>query len=341
MRLDAYLAERDSDGPSGANLEYDRVFTDLMIAAQPGEEKQAGTEIIAAAEPNYREVTEKALAVLEQSHDLRAAVVLALAQLRLNGIEGFAVPVGYIRGLLETWWDTCHPQLDPDDDNDPTMRITVVLGLADGETILRGLRLAPLAQSHTLGRLTLRDIAVSEGEMAKPADMAVVPEAAAIAAAFKDTPADVLKARLEAARSALADTLAINRVFDERTPGEGPTLDPLIKTLKKMVGRLADAVGEPEEPAAEAQVSADGAPVAAGAPAAARQAPGTIASSADVEAALDRIIEYYARYEPSSPLPILLNRARRLVGADFMTILRDMAPNGIDNVRVVGGLEGD
>lgn len=340
MRLDAYLAERDSDGPSGANLEYDRVFTDLIIAAQPGEEKQAGTEFIAAEEPNYREVTEKALAVLEQSHDLRAAVILALAQLRLNGIEGFAVPVGYIRGLLETWWDSCHPQLDPDDDNDPTMRITVILGLADGETILRGLRLAPLAQSQAFGRLTLRDIAVSEGELAKPADMAVVPEAAAIAAAFKDTPADVLKARLDAARTALADVLAINRVFDERTPGEGPTLDPLIKTLKKMVGKLADAVGEPDEPVAEAEAAGEGAPVSGGA-AAARQAPGTIASSADVVAALDRIMEYYARYEPSSPLPILLNRARRLVGADFMTILQDIAPNGIDNVRIVGGLEGN
>ncbi len=37
---------------------------------------------------------------------------------------------------------------------------------------------------------------------------------------------------------------------------------------------------------------------------------------------------YYARQEPSRPVPILLTRAKRLVGADFMTIMKDMAPQG-------------
>jgi len=58
-----------------------------------------------------------------------------------------------------------------------------------------------------------------------------------------------------------------------------------------------------------------------------------------VRKALDRIIEYYAKHEPSSPLPILLHRARRLVGADFMTIIQDIAPGGLDNVRLIGGIE--
>jgi type VI secretion system protein ImpA len=35
----------------------------------------------------------------------------------------------------------------------------------------------------------------------------------------------------------------------------------------------------------------------------------------------------------------LLRRAKALVGADFMTIIKDMAPNGVENVEVVGGAQ--
>ncbi|MDZ4136484.1 MAG: type VI secretion system protein TssA, partial [Paracoccaceae bacterium] len=68
---------------------------------------------------------------------------------------------------------------------------------------------------------------------------------------------------------------------------------------------------------------------------------GAINTQNDVRNAIDRIISYYARQEPSSPLPILLERAKRLVGADFMTIIRDMAPDGRDNVKLIGGLGDD
>jgi type VI secretion system protein ImpA len=60
-----------------------------------------------------------------------------------------------------------------------------------------------------------------------------------------------------------------------------------------------------------------------------------------VRNALDKIIAYYSQNEPSSPVPILLVRAKKLVGADFVSIMKDMAPNGLENVRLVGGIESD
>jgi type VI secretion system protein ImpA len=68
---------------------------------------------------------------------------------------------------------------------------------------------------------------------------------------------------------------------------------------------------------------------------------GGINSPTDVQNALDRIIGYYERCEPSSPLPLLLLRAKKLVNADFLTIVRNMAPSGIENVNLIGGLEDD
>ena len=67
---------------------------------------------------------------------------------------------------------------------------------------------------------------------------------------------------------------------------------------------------------------------------------GRVNNTDDVIRALDQILAYYARSEPSSPLPLLIERAKRLVRADFMTIMRDMAPAGVENVSVISG-DGD
>jgi type VI secretion system protein ImpA len=56
---------------------------------------------------------------------------------------------------------------------------------------------------------------------------------------------------------------------------------------------------------------------------------------------IDRICAYYERYEPSSPVPLLLQRARRLVDKNFMEILQDLAPEGMSQARQVGGIENE
>ncbi len=327
------LVSFGDDAPSGENLEYEKVFTDLLLAAQPGEEKQAGDEIIAAEEPKDSDVAEKAREVLALSHDLRAAVLLANSELRMNGFAGFAQVTSYIRGCLQEYWETCHPQLDAEDDDDPTMRVNAALGLAGSDTVIRALRVAPLTQSNSFGRIGLRDIAVADGEVPASPDAEQVLDQAGIAAAFKDTDSDVLKEIYSAASMALEDVKAINTVFDEKIPGLGPDLDPLIKVLNRAVSRLAEETGEENIADEEAAGEEGAAPQKAGA------GTGAITSPRDVEMALDRIIVYYASFEPSSPLPILLKRAKRLVGADFMTIVKDIAPSGVDNVLTVGGIE--
>lgn len=339
MDVEALLQSFGEDAPSGDDLEYDPAFTELEIAAQPGEEKQAGDEIIAASEPDYKDVSQKALAVLERSHDLRAAVYLAEAQLRLKGLPGFSQVTTYLNQCLETYWDSCHPQLDEEDDNDPTMRVNAILALADKDRILRGLRRAPLTASRTFGMISLRDIAVAEGEITPPSDMDNIPDGASVAAAFQDTDEDTLREIATAADTALKDVQAISDKFDLETPGLGPDLDPLIKMLKQAVGRLSGALGDPAEPEAEDEAASDDVSDAPAPRAAGGGGGGAISSPTDVQNALDRIIAYYERHEPSSPVPMLLLRAKKLVSADFLTIVKDLAPGGVENVNLIGGIE--
>ena len=325
-----------ADAPSGDNLEYESAFAALEEAARPAEDRQMGDAVIAGEAADPRAVVAAAAEVLSRSHDLRAAVLTTPAKIEIDGFAGLAEATGYVRWCLEEHWDTCHPQPD-EDDGDLTMRVNAVLGLADPATTLRALRRAPLTRSNAFGRATLRDVELVEGEAQPREGESPAFDAASLSAAFRDTPGDALDAIRAGIAAAREDVKAIDRVFDERAPGEGPDLAPLLRLLAKAAQRIPGGGGGET---GEAPPGDDAAPQRPGA-AAARPAPavpGAIASPADVSAALGRIIEYYARHEPSSPIPVLLERARRLVGADFLAIVRDMAPDGMDNVRLVGGL---
>ncbi|MEO9683032.1 MAG: type VI secretion system protein TssA [Tateyamaria sp.] len=339
MDLDALLQSLGDDAPSGDDLEYDPVFTELEIAATHGEERQAGDEILPPEDPDYKEVAAKALEILERSHDLRAAIFLAEANLRLKGFPGFAQATSYVARCVDEYWDSCHPQLDEDDDNDPTMRVNAIRTFVDDARILRGVRRAPLTESRMFGALSLRHIAVAEGEMTPPSDMDSVPDAGQVAAAFQDTEEDALREISEAVSQAFDDVTAIAAKFDDETPGQGPDLDPLLKFLGQAKTKISNALGDPIETEADAETDevTTGGPT----PVAGASGGGAINSPTDVENALDRIIAYYGREEPSSPLPLLLLRAKKLVGADFLTIVRDMAPDGVDHVNLLGGIEDD
>ena len=55
---------------------------------------------------------------------------------------------------------------------------------------------------------------------------------------------------------------------------------------------------------------------------------------------LDKLVQYYGRHEPSSPIPILLERAKRLVPMNFFEIMKDLAPEGIAQLTVIRGPDG-
>jgi hypothetical protein len=64
---------------------------------------------------------------------------------------------------------------------------------------------------------------------------------------------------------------------------------------------------------------------------------GSVGSREEVLVAIDAILDYYRQCEPSSPLPLLLMRARRLAGLSFMEILQDICPEGLPRARSLVG----
>jgi type VI secretion system protein ImpA len=64
---------------------------------------------------------------------------------------------------------------------------------------------------------------------------------------------------------------------------------------------------------------------------------GEIRSREDVLRLLEKICEFYARAEPSSPVPLVLKRAARLAEMDFMQIMQDLSPDAISQIRTITG----
>jgi type VI secretion system protein ImpA len=113
----------------------------------------------------------------------------------------------------------------------------------------------------------------------------------------------------------------------------------LVKLLDAFERELSGPAAQARAPGEAGAARPNG---AAAAQAAAASAPGVIASRQDVIAALDRCCEYFRQHEPSSPVPLLLQRAKRLVTMDFIGIVRDLlATQGVTQVEAVVGKQSD
>jgi type VI secretion system protein ImpA len=327
------LAPVSPDQPCGEDLEYDAAYLALERSAVGQPERQMGDAILPAEDPDWRDVREQANALLARSKDLRIVQYVVQSSLALDGLAGLAQSLELIRQLVVQYWDGLFPLLDADDDNDPTFRINALAGLA-AESNLRLIREAEFIRSRAFGPITLKAALNASGLHAFSSEQL---SAEQLGGAFRDCEAERLASVRETLTQAQSCAAQIESEISERVGSvQGLDLLPLRQLLKQALLIL----NEQSPAGADATSDFSDAPPSAGQqgqgePAMARVS-GEVRSREDVLRALDRIIEYYARQEPSSPLPVLLSRARGLVDADFATIVRNLIPDGysqFENLR--------
>lgn len=338
--FDGLLSDLSAEYPSGENLEYDPDFGELERLSQGKEEVQYGDTVVEAEEPDWRAVASLAVKLLERTRDLRVATKLAPAILNINGFAGFADCLGYIGDLLEQRWDSVHPELDPDDNNDPTLRVNTLAALRANTPFLRAVRITPLISSRALGRFSLRDLEIANGEATPPPDTEAVTKST-IEGALADIGPEEATGITATLSRAITQTERIESVLTDKV-GSSESIDlGLLRTmLKKALNQLSGYIGsEPESATATAaDEPVNGGIAQAGqAGAAPASTSGTIQNTDDVKKMLDKICDFYRTHEPSSPVPLLLLRAKNLVSKDFFQIIEDLAPDAMDQVQRVSG----
>lgn len=337
--VEALLQDLSEEEPSGPNLEYDPAFFKLEQASVGKPEVQYGDTITPAVEPDWKVVKTLSLDLLSRTRDLRAAVTLVRSLLSLHGLPGLADGVQLIQQMVSARWDSIHPQLDPDDDFDPMLRVNSLATLVDGATVLRELRDTVVLHLPGLGPLSIRTLELASGELAAPDGQTAV-SLAMLEAGLRDADPEAVQVALEAATAAHDHVVELELELVRRI-GSSQTLnlDPLVRNLR----RIRDFVGKQSATDAavvENEINADGDGVAEAGTA--RRAPaagisGEVESRADVVRMLDKILAYYARSEPSSPVPMLLERAKRLAPKTFFEILEDLAPDSLQQVELIRG----
>jgi type VI secretion system protein ImpA len=346
--LTPLLAPVAADSPTGEDLEYDPEFTELERIATPKSERSIGENIKAAEEPDWANVARRAETLLARTKDLRTAIHLTAAWTRCHGLAGWKAGLALVRGLLENYWEGVHPQLDATDNNDPTARANAIMPLGDPQTVLGYFRNASFVQSPRLGRFSLRDLRMANGAISvePPADGTTRPTLADLEACCMDCPDDQLPATAAALGEVLEHAQAIDTLLAARLGPTSPDLSHLTadsQELKRFVdAQLLRRFPELAITPAAGPDEAEGEPYAnVNTNANVETAHRDIRSHDDVIRRIDEICEYYDRYEPSSPLPILLRRARRLVGKNFTDVLKNIAPGALSELQVLSGPEGE
>ncbi len=350
LDVEKLLGEITTAAPCGEDLEYDPKFAEMERLARETPERQFGGTIIPAEPPDWRGVGKAALTLLERTRDLRVAVYLTRSLLHAEGLTGFAAGLALVNGLIERFWEHVYPRLDPEDNNDPTLRINTIVALCDPDTTLRALREMPLVSSRTLGRFSLRDIHIVTGVLTPLPTKEKTeepPTQAKIDGAFQEADLEELKATAGAAGDAMERVTRIEALLTERVGvTQAPDMSALGGVLKEIRQVLTEqlrrrGVTPPEELAPAEPGEATDAGVAGGAAAVQRLVVGDIANREDALRMIDKVCEYFNRYEPSSPVPLLLKRARSLASKNFMEILQDIAPGGTNQADVIFGSQKD
>lgn len=311
MDAAALLTPVAPDAPAGPDLSYDPGRQAIEQAFDGPADEAEWDRTIAMIEAQAR-----------QTRDVWLAVYLMRAGARAGDLSVVEAGAQLLAGLFEEFWADAHPTLDE-------YGIEGRKGAC--ESLVRiGEFLAPLGRVPLVVHPRLGSF--SGGDFARFAEEGAAADGyGQFRAALADTPVEQVAEvndrfrRIEAALQR-ADTILSEQA--ELVGQTGTNFRPTYEAIEAIVHAITPFVRQGAEPEpARAATEAPAENVGG--------APGRIQSREDVARALDAVIDYYARVEPSSPIPVALARVKGWITMDFVAILADIAPGSLGEATAV------
>jgi type VI secretion system protein ImpA len=334
--VEELLLPISEDKPSGEDLRYDKVYSDIKEARREDEDLKQGawqTELKVADFPKV--ISMATTALKKRSKDLWIGAWMTEALLRKEGFGEFASGIKVLHGLVEKFWDTLYPQIDEDD---LELRAAPLnwIGLKWIEDPIRvsplnraGHGLVLYNESRKVGyeeqnkqpeQKKKRDALLKEGKL-PPEDFDK---------SFKETPKAFYKALDQNLAASIANLVALGEICDEKFGNDSPTFNKVKSALEEvrhlaknlLAEKLKDDPDPVEEvpPEAAAEGAGEGQEGAEGGAGMVEGRPVTLSITvASSESAGRReLVEKVAavaatlrRNEPYSPAPYLMMRGLR------------------------------
>jgi type VI secretion system protein ImpA len=372
MELEPFLVPVADGSASGSELRNDPRFHAVERLMEPAARsfrlENVRTGGTGSANVDWAGILSQAEDLAQTGRDIRLLVIVVRALANSEGFDGLAQGLGLLTRTVETHWDSLHPVLreSPSVSEAARRRTNAILDLQNRDNgLLCDLEFTVVLTPRGLGAITFGDLCAGAltrmqaqaelpqglgdkelAELLSRHDARVNRVTAACRAMAIEQPDNVttLAQGVEAARSALA---ALEAALTARVGenGVGFRLPELDKVLSRALVPLTAAQGQTALGASASEVTAMAEPspatTANGAhpPPAAGGIPGSVNSRRDVERCLDMIIDFYERTEPSSPIPHLARRMRKMVPMNFLQLMEEIAPSGMKEFKNVAGVD--
>jgi type VI secretion system protein ImpA len=280
------------------------------------------------ADTDWRAINDAALDALGTSRDFRLLAHVAAAKLRLEGLQPLINSLGIASRWLEDYFDDVFPRID----DDALRRKNALNYFADRMAVVDALRRVTLVSNRQLGSFNLRHVEIAAGRQAPgEEDAGSTVTEALINGAFSAAPQEDL---VQLVASIDAGLSALKSIELAMVAKHGVQAAPDTRPLSEVMARMREAVARHIRAAAVE----GGDPGAVEGATAAGSVPGQIRSREDAVRSLDAVAEFFRRSEPSSPVPMFVDRAKRLIARDFLEVLAELAPDSLAEVKRVGGI---
>ncbi|MBZ9794818.1 type VI secretion system protein TssA [Mesorhizobium sp. ES1-4] len=374
--LALWLDPIDGENPSGVDLRSNAAFHDLerLTEQQKKVEYQGNAKSEVDVPIDWPAVLAKSEELRPLGRDLRLLTLVTRALANEYQLAGLGEGLTLIARTFDQHWETMHPALrSAGTARDAALRrINALTDLQNGQDgLLKDLRKMTFFAPRPIGPILGEDLergALDEHVMLQEAASGLnAAEKAALVSAHGqlvnrvrtackaqiDQAGEAMTSFIADARAAITALEAVETALNARIEGSGATVPELKRFLQRLLttlernsvaGTSANGAAKPAQlPTAQAAPARNGHGADAMASVANHAEPGAglpdrISSRDDVVKCLDLVVAFYDRTEPSSPIPHLARRVRRMVHMDFVELMEDLAPSGLKEFRLLAGV---
>ncbi len=320
------------ENPAGANLYYDPVMDKLKEARREDDDAPAGEWERERKVADYKLVIKLGQeTIATKSKDLQIAAWLTEAMVKTHGFAGLRESVDVLKGIVETFWDGCYPEIE---DGDLELRaapldwvgarlelpVKMVPLLKGGLSYLnyKESRAVPTEAdcSGNEDKLKIRQEAIEDGKVTQE-DWE---------AADKATPNETLQGTAAVVDELLASIDALGAACDEKFGNDAPSFSGLKTVVTEIRHNLrlflkargisegGDAAGDDAEADATNETAGEGFVGGGGVAAGPRglSITGVIpGSKEEVPIRLEAISKYLRQQDPANPGPYMMLRGLR------------------------------
>ncbi len=343
-KLESLKQPCTGSNPAGLNCEYDALFLEMDRLIHPHPEVQYGKTLVPAKVPDWLRVFDCSSRLAQQTRDLRVATTLVESLCHLNQWPGMAVGLEILSTWVQELWPVVHPQPDIEEPNDHTSRLSALQRLNSDDFLRRTLLALPLIDIRQVGCLRVKDcLGESHDRAVSTFELLSIDQQSLCLQGDTGYWQDIAEQlercveSLDGLNRFLVSTLGNSVWSSGKLHGILDSLLTFVRSIEVHQRSIQDAaicstqateinhstIDEPED---SAIVEAPMTVAHPGVTQAVDHIP-DIRSRAKATEALDAVCKYFEIHEPASPVPLLLQRAKRLISMNFVEILRELAPN--------------